>query len=50
MIQSLRKKHRLAMLVLAIILPIVLIAGLAVRRPIPLNSKWSRPTLEGGRR
>ncbi len=37
MIQTLRQKHRLVIYTLAIILPLVFIAGLAVRRPIPVN-------------
>ena len=37
MIQSLRKTHRLIFLVLAVLLPLLLIAALAVRRPAPVN-------------
>lgn len=50
MIQPLRKKHRLTMFALAIVLPIILIAGLMVRRPIPVNSKQSLPALERDRK
>ena len=37
MIQSLRKTHRLIFLALAVLLPLLFMAALAVRRPMPVN-------------
>jgi hypothetical protein len=44
MIQPLRKIHRIVFIALAVLLPLLFIAALAVRQPLPLNPSFA-PTL-----
>lgn len=37
MIRSIRKKHKIIWLVLAILLPVLFIAAIALRHPAPVN-------------
>lgn len=39
MIQSHRKTHRLVMLALVVLLPLLFVLALLVRQPIPVNSQ-----------
>ncbi|NOT59116.1 MAG: hypothetical protein HOP19_02705 [Acidobacteria bacterium] len=40
MIQRLRKTHRLIFIALAVLLPLLFIAALAVRKPMPVNQPF----------
>ncbi len=39
MIQSLRQRHRYIIFVLAVLVPLIFIAGLLIRRPLPTNQR-----------
>lgn len=49
MIQPLRKRHRLAVFALAILLPLILAAGLAARHPVPINGNFGKLSERLGR-
>lgn len=40
MIQPLRKTHRMIFFALAVLLPLLFIAALAVRKPVPVNKPF----------
>jgi hypothetical protein len=46
MIQPLRKIHRIVFIVLAVLLPTLFVAALAVRRPLPPNPPFSQTLLK----
>ncbi len=39
MIHSLRQRHRIIIIVLAVLVPAIFLAGLLVRKPAPVNSQ-----------
>ena len=39
MIQRLRQRHRITLIVLSVLLPALFIAGLLVRKPLPTNQR-----------
>jgi hypothetical protein len=46
MIQPLRKMHRLIFFALAVLLPLLFIAALAVRKPMPVNQPFPSQLLK----
>jgi hypothetical protein len=48
MIQSHRKTHRLVLLALAVLLPLLVVLALLVRQPVPTNSRL--PATKGATR
>lgn len=46
MIQPLRKTHRLIFIALAVLLPLLFIAALAVRKPMPVNQPFPAQLLK----
>ncbi|MBS1807074.1 MAG: hypothetical protein JST84_02650 [Acidobacteria bacterium] len=43
MIQSHRQAHRIVILVLAVLLPVLFVLALLVRKPVPANSRLPVP-------
>lgn len=43
MIHSLRQRHRRIIFILAVLVPVIFIAGLLVRKPVPRNQSLPLP-------